>query len=132
MASYYGNYQNELGKIFEKIQFSVYLIDITTGTRGTREISSEKEDKKYIPSVFFNHATLVDSNSAYCKAIYPLRYALLWINKEQYLKVELPFLPGSNEYVEFLNEAKTKVSTLGISGENISDQFLRLYYARNP
>lgn len=132
MASYYGNYQSELGRIFERIKLSVYFVDVTVVTRGTRDFTSTEEDKKYIPTMFFDKVTLIEGRGAYCTLPYRLRYALLWLNKDKYLKVELPFLPGSNEYLEFLTEAKKKVETVGVHGELIDDTQLRLYYARNP
>lgn len=132
MASYYGNYQSELGRTFERIKLSVYFVEVTVVTRGTRAFTSTDEDRKYIPAIFFDQVTLIEGRGAFCELPYRLRYALLWLNKDKYLKVELPFLPGSNEYLEFLREAKKKVDTVGVHGELINNANLRLYYARNP
>ena len=132
MASYYGNYQSELGRTFERIKLSVYFVEVTVVTRVTRAFTSTDEDRKYIPAIFFDQVTLIEGRGAFCELPYRLRYALLWLNKDKYLKVELPFLPGSNEYLEFLREAKKKVDTVGVHGELINNANLRLYYARNP
>lgn len=110
MAIYYGDYQSDSGKVFQRVKLSVYWVDSTVGIRGNRLSTTIEEDKTYLPQIWIDKILPIEPKKAYCEVVgIRLRYALIWIDSNRYLYVELPFLPGSNDYYFFFTELAYKL-----------------------
>ncbi len=131
MATYYGDYQSDCGKTFQRVKLSVYWVDITVGTRGIRSNTSIEEDTDYLPDIWFEKVFPVVSRQAYCDIPNRMRYALIWLTDSRYLHVDIPFLPGSNDYYFFFTglayKLKGKGKTIGLTGELIDPSWLKFY-----
>jgi hypothetical protein len=132
MAIYYGDYQSDSGKVFQRVKLSVYWVDSTVAIRGNRLSTTIEDDKTYLPQIWIDKIFPIEPKKAYCDVVgIRLRYALIWIDSNRYLYVELPFLPGSNDYYFFFTELAYKLKgsykTLALEGESIEPAWLRIY-----
>jgi hypothetical protein len=128
MADYVGNYQNDYNRITALAKLQVYLVNGVTfdTSRGTRENTNLDFDNRILPSVFFAAVEPLQKGSPFCPPNLTLRYAKLYLSIEQYVKVELPFRPGTSEYNQFFIEASfnSEIISVGIEGERILPYYL--------
>lgn len=127
MATYIGNYYNDYGKITYLTSLKVLLITIVDNS-STAEGTTSEFDKAILPNTFLNNNRLVTrSNEKFCEPNLTKRFAKFFLSTEQYLKVELPFLPGSDLYQQFFIEASFNfdVLTVAIEGERINPYYLK-------
>ena len=128
MAIYKGVYRSDLGLEFTSIELEVYSI-----INGTRSNTSQEFDADYLPQVYKSHVEIVPSRFNLCE--FPLgriRHAKLFYNSIDYLHVDLPFSPRSEEYDQFFSDvfANSLVISVGLKGETISnDSYLRRFTA---
>jgi hypothetical protein len=121
MAIYKGNYQSDLGITFAPIKLEVFsVID------GNKSNTSETFDANYLPEIYKSHTEIVPLRFNLCD--FPLgrqRYAKLFYNSIDYLRVDLPFSPGSNNYEQFFTDIfrNILIISVGLEGELISNDF---------
>lgn len=121
MAIYRGIYQSDLGLSLASIKLEVYSV-----INGTRSNTAEDFDADYLPQVYKSHAELVPPQFNLCE--FPLgriRYAKLFYNSIDFLRVDLPFNPGSSNYDQFFADvfSNSLIISVGLEGEVISNDF---------
>jgi hypothetical protein len=125
MAVYIGNYTSDLQKVFRLVFLQVYLV-----ADRNRDDTNPDFDSQYLPDIFLQNVLLFERGMKTCPldGITP-RFAKLYIGANFYLHVDLPFLPGTTEYIEFYRQvnAKSNIVTIGIEGEKIDPDYLRFY-----
>lgn len=132
MAVYVGNYESDSNKQFQFVTLTVGFIEVTRGEIGGRlEISSDSDDRRYIPGVWFDNVQAKDRRQGSCSLPHTPRYALLWVTNTLYLRVPIPFRPGTGQYDEFFTslafaEPKQLV-TVGQLGEQVPNHWLKVY-----
>ncbi|MCA2652894.1 hypothetical protein [Microcystis sp. M061S2] len=128
MTIYRGIYQSDLGLSLPSIRLEVYSV-----INGIRSATNDNFDADYLPQVYKSHVESVPPRFNLCD--FPLgrvRYAKLFYNSTDYLRVDLPFTPGSNNYEQFFTDvfANSLIFFVGLEGELISDDFyLRRFVA---
>lgn len=121
MAIYRGIYQSDLGLSLASIKLEVYSV-----INGTRFNTAEDFDADYLPQVYKSHAELVPPQFNLCE--FPLgriRHAKLFYNSIDFLRVDLPFNPGSSNYDQFFADvfSNSLIISVGLEGEVISNDF---------
>lgn len=128
MADYVKDYANDYDRVTGLVKLQVYLVTNTslTTTRGTRENTSLEFDSDYLPSVFLNAAQPYIKGYPVCPLSVTPRFAKLYLSNDSYLRVDLPFLPGTTRFNQFFLEAgaNTDILTIGIEGETIKPYHL--------
>lgn len=132
MAVYVGNYESDSSKEFQFVALTVGFVEVTTGEiRGRFEISAESDDRRYIPGVWFNNAPPRQRRQHSCALPHTPRYALLWVTNTLYLRVPIPFRPGTGQYDEFFTSlafaSPKQLVTVGQLGEQVSNNWLKVY-----
>lgn len=128
MAIYRGIYQSDLGLSLPSIRLEVYSV-----INSIRSSTNDNFDADYLPQVYKSHVEVVPLQFNLCD--FPLgrvRYAKLFYNSTDYLRVDLPFSPGSNNYEQFFTDvsANSLIFSVGLEGELISNDFyLRRFVA---
>jgi hypothetical protein len=122
MSKYLTKYISDIGKIHPLIILDVYLVRETSLTteQGIRENTNYDFDKKYIPKIFFNFVKPITKNIKTCGLTSIIkRYAKLYLNPTDYLRVELPFKPSSLEYEQFFLAVmfNLDIYSVGYTGE---------------
>lgn len=129
MANYIGNYTNDYNRVTGLAKLQVYLVTGTSRatTRGTRENTTSLFDSDYLPGVFLNAVELFVKGFPVCPLNIVPRFAKLYLTNDSYLRVELPFIPGSSEYNQFFIAvgADINILTIGIEGETINPYRLK-------
>jgi hypothetical protein len=130
MAVYLGNYEADSSRLFKCAVLTVGFVEVTTGEiRGQFSLSTEADDRRYLPDVWFANVELKDRRRPGCSLPHTPRYALLWITNTLYLRIPLPFPPGSSAYNQFFiaTSVNTDLTTVGQRGEQVSSNWLKLY-----
>lgn len=128
MAIYRGIYQSDLGLSLLSIRLEVYSV-----INSAKSDTNDNFDADYLPQVYKSHVEIVPPRFNLCD--FPLgrvRYAKLFYNSTDYLRVALPFNPGSNNFEQFFTDvfANSLIFSVGLEGELISDNFyLRRFVA---
>lgn len=131
MAVYLGDYQSDSGFFFYRVKLEVYLVDSPTKTlRGTRINTPVKEDQNYLADWWFQRVKPLEKAAKFCEA--PAKRAfLIWLSETRYLSIDCPFLPGSTDHFNFLQDTalknKGKVLTFGFNGEELDSRRLKLH-----
>lgn len=128
MVTYKGNYYSDYNKATYLSKLSVLLITVVDNSSLADGTTSEL-DRAFLPNTFLNNLELITRNDRnFCEPNLTKRFAKLFLSTEQYLKVELPWLPGSDLYQQFFIEAafNTDILTVGIEGERINPYYLKL------
>jgi hypothetical protein len=115
MADYTGIYEDDFSvKTFVRLR--VYLV-----VNGTREDTSETFDRDYLPDVYRNNVRPYALKSPICPIDTRLRFARLYVNSIDFVHVDLPFKPGSQNYDLFFIATgfNSLIITQGITGETI-------------
>jgi hypothetical protein len=128
VADYIGDYTNDYNRTTGLARLQVYLIVDTslTTSRGTRENTTFEFDSDYLPSIFLSSVQPFAPKDPNCPLTVTPRFAKLYLTNSSYLRVELPFRPGSSEFNQFFISAgaNTNILTFGISGETIKPYHL--------
>lgn len=132
MATWVGIYEADSGKFFNLTALTVGFVDVTVGEiRGTFTRSTVADDEKYLPSIWFQECKLAERRQSFCNLPHTPRYALLWVTETLYLRVPLPFRPGTTQYNQFFIslafDFSEKLVTVGQRGEQVSSNWLKLY-----
>lgn len=126
MASYVGDYTNDLG-----IVYSMVLLDVFLLRSGSREDTSETFDGQYLPPSFLN---VVRTNVRFCSLpsrFTRLRTARLQLGNELEFVVPCPFNSASPDFDSFLRDLwLTSTTVILFDGEQIDRGFLSLYLSR--
>ena len=115
MAIYTGIYDDDFSvKTFVRLQ--VYLV-----VNNSRENTSEDFDRDYLPSVYLDNIRPFTVKSPNCPIDTRLRFARLFVNSSDFVHVDLPFKPGSQNYDLFFIATgfNSLIITQGITGETI-------------
>lgn len=115
MADYVGIYEDDFSvKTFVRLQ--VYLM-----VNDSRQNTTEDFDRDYLPEIYLSNTRLFTIKSPNCPIDTRLRYAKLFTNSTDYLKVDLPFKPSSQNYDLFFiaTAFNPLIITQGIEGERI-------------
>lgn len=128
MAFYLGDYRSDSGRIFYRVPIGVWFVDVNQGISGVRSASSPESDLVWLPDLWFTRLKPLPPRAATCPPPDSLRFALLWTGATRYLRIEIPWLPGTDDYQSFWQAlaAKNPTLTLGIQGESISQRMLKL------
>jgi hypothetical protein len=132
MAVYLGEYTTDSDKVFKFVPLTVGFVEVTTGEiRGQFSQSNPADDARYIPPVWFNNVQAKGRRQNACSLPHTPRFALLWVTNTLYLRVPVPFRPGTGQYDEFFTslafaEPKQLVS-VGQLGEQVSSNWLKVY-----
>jgi hypothetical protein len=128
MADYVGDYANDFNRVVGLTKLPVYLVTNTSLTTvlGTRENTSFEFDSQYLPSVFLNAVQPYTKGFPVCPINITPRFAKLYLTNDSYLRVELPFIPGSSSFNQFFIAvgANINILTIGIEGEAIKPYYL--------
>jgi hypothetical protein len=132
MATWAANYEADSGKFFKCVSLSVGFVEVTTGEiRGTFSQSPIEEDRRLIPQIWLDNAQEIQRGQRFCALPHTPRYALLWVTETLYLRVPLPFRPGTTQYNQFFIalafDFSEKLVTVGQRGEQVSGNWLKLY-----
>ena len=121
MALYVSDYQFDLGKIQPCLLLKSYLVEI--GGKISR--TSYDFDSSYLPQVFFDNVAFKTSVKTSCSANFRPRKVLLYLDEFSYLSVQIPFLPTSINYLNFLAQVKANslIKQVELIGEKISSQY---------
>jgi hypothetical protein len=130
MANYLGDYQSDSGRFFYRIRLQVYLIDTSSGTRTLINTSLE-EDEQYLPPSWYNKTSPLIGKALFCESPKGMRFALIYLTDTRYLNVDIPFIPGSNDYYNFFLEIAYKLKgigkTIGLQGEKLDSRRLKIH-----
>jgi len=130
MANYSGNYQSDSGVILYRVKLEVYLIDISSGRRS-RVNTSLEEDEQYLPPSWYNQTSPLIGKALFCESPKGMRFALIYFTDTRYLNVDIPFIPGSNDYYNFFLEIAYKLKgigkTIGLQGEKLDSRRLKIH-----
>lgn len=130
MANYSGNYQSDSGVILYRVKLEVYLIDISSGRRS-RVNTSLEEDEQYLPPSWYNKTSPLIGKALFCESPKGMRFALIYLTDTRYLNVDIPFIPGSNDYYNFFLEIAYKLKgigkTIGLQGEKLDSRRLKIH-----
>lgn len=121
MAIYRGIYQSDLSLSFPSTKLEVYSV-----VNEIRLATSDNFDADFLPQVYKSHTEIVSPQFNLCD--FPLgriRYVQLFYNSTDYLRVDLPFMPGSGNYDQFFSDvsANSLIVSVGLKGELISNDF---------
>lgn len=108
------------------IKSSVFIV---SNEDNSRRLSTESEDLQYLPPVFINNVQQINSrfNLPVCYELAILRFASLWISSNSFVKVEIPFLPNSDNFNLFFEQSKQNrlINLITYQGERIQAYHLR-------
>ncbi len=125
MAVYLGNYQFDLGQIQPALLLKSYLVEIG----GNVSRTSTDFDSSYLPQVFFDNVLPKTRVKNSCNANFRPRKVLLYLDEFSYLSVQIPFLPTSSNYLNFLAEVRANplIKQVELIGEKISSQYTLIW-----
>lgn len=118
--------------MFLRTLLPVGWVEVTRGEIvGSFALSTEDDDRRYLPDLWFENTNQPQRREAFCPLPHTPRYALLWKTETLYLRVPLPWLPGSTLYNQFFItlafDFSDKWLTVGQIGERITSNWLKLY-----
>lgn len=118
MANYVGDYQYDLGKLQPCLLLKVYLVEIG----GQIARTSYDFDALYLPSIYLNNVAKRTEVRTSCSSNFRPRKTLLYLDEFSFLSVQVPFLPTSIGYLDFIAEIRANplIKKIEIVGERIS------------
>lgn len=135
MAVYTAEYVNDLGKLFEQVSLSIYLIesepssavDFTSRTNTSRDF-----DANFIPQILNQLFTRYAGKSGVCsitQGTTRIRQAIVSLSDTQRLYIPCPFIGGSLEFDQFFKELNDKAEAIVVElqGETINPFYLQHY-----
>jgi hypothetical protein len=100
MASYVGNYTNDVGIQYKNVVLNTYFYD-----NGSRISTTYETDEIYLPTVFRYSTTPLINKKSTCKIDYSiLRVAQCYISENVYYEIPCPFQGGTTEFIAFFTE----------------------------
>jgi hypothetical protein len=100
MASYVGNYTNDVGIQYKNVVLNTYFYD-----NGNKTSTTYETDEMYLPTVFRFSTTPLTNKKAACKIDYStLRVAQCYISENVYYEIPCPFQGGTTEFIAFFTE----------------------------
>jgi hypothetical protein len=100
MASYVGNYTNDVGIQYKNVVLNTYFYD-----NGSKISTTYETDEIYLPTVFRYNTTLLINKKSVCKIDYSiLRVAQCYISENVYYEIPCPFQGGTTEFIAFFTE----------------------------
>lgn len=125
MAHYVADYQFDLGKTQLCLLLKSYLRDLNGDTRRT----NYDFDAQVLPLTFQDYVLQKNEVKAYCTANFQPRRCHLYLSETTFLSVQLPFLPTSMNYLNFIAEAKANpdIKKIELVGERISNQYTLIW-----
>jgi len=100
MASYIGNYTNDVGIQYRNVVLNTYFYD-----NGSRLPTTYETDEMYLPTVFKSSTTPLTDKRATCRIDYSvLRVAQCYISENAYYEIPCPFQGGTTEFIAFFTE----------------------------
>jgi hypothetical protein len=100
MASYVGNYTNDVGIQYKNVVLNTYFYD-----NGSKVSTTYETDEIYLPTVFRYSTTPLINKKSTCKIDYSiLRVAQCYISENVYYEIPCPFQGGTTEFIAFLTE----------------------------
>jgi hypothetical protein len=100
MASYVGNYTNDVGIQYKNVVLNTYFYD-----NGSKISTTYETDEIYLPTVFRYSTTPLINKKSTCKIDYSiLRVAQCYISENVYYEIPCPFQGGTTEFIAFFTE----------------------------
>lgn len=128
MATYYCDYVGDDGRTYSRIEFQVYRVSITVGTRGDRLTTTPEEDARLLPEVLFDYLEPTQPRLKYCSLPFIYRNALLWTSRNSYIHCPVPWEPNSSQFNTFFNltdlQNNANFLSVGLNGERIESSYL--------
>lgn len=117
MARYTGDYSNDFGIDHRSTSLEVFLM-----INENKSETSETFDYNYLPPIFLFH--ILEAHS--CSIPIKKRKAICEISVNQYLYIEVPFLPGTIEYNSFFESLVNNllINNVFLMGEEIQNTYL--------
>ena len=125
MAAYVGDYQFDLAIVQPCLLLKCYLVEI--GGRSYR--TSYDFDALYLPGVFLSNVSQKTEVKTSCSINFRPRRVHLYLEEFVYLSVQIPFLPTSSNYLNFIAEIKTAASICFVEliGEKINPYYTTIW-----
>ena len=125
MALYVSDYQFDLGKVQPCLLLKSYLVEIG----GTISRTSYEFDSSYLPAIFLANVTKKTQVKTNCSATFRPRRVHLYLDEFKFLSIQIPFLPTSTNYLNFIAEIKTNplIKQVELIGEKISSQYTLIW-----
>lgn len=120
MSVYQGSYQT-ISRVWDNMNLTTFIVDTSTGTRDV----SLSDNDDIIPSVWLSS---VNSSRFGCSFSTGLpRRARLFLTATVFLEVVVHFLPGTPEYIEFLDTVvkDSRISRVQVLPERLGEERLR-------
>lgn len=119
----------------QNVDLTVRLFQIDVNNIFTSAISDPSQDLEIIPTIWFDNLIQLSSNQKFntCKYLLNVvRTVKLYVTTTNYLRVILPFKPGSDTHLLFFQQAKDNLKIVNIrtDGERHNDDLLRFYATR--
>jgi len=117
VASYVGNYINDVGIQYRNIVLNTYFYD-----NGNRTFTTYERDEMYLPTVFKSNTIRLSNERATCQIEYStLRVAQCYISDNVYYEIPCPFQGGTDEFTAFFTELNNNsmFRLVNLRGENI-------------
>jgi hypothetical protein len=117
MASYVGNYTNDVGIQYKNVVLNTYFYD-----NGSRTPTTYETDEAYLPTVFRLSTTPLTNKKAVCKMDYStLRVAQCYISENVYYEIPCPFQGGTTEFIAFFTElnSNSMFAFVNLRGESL-------------
>lgn len=117
MASYVGNYVNDVGIQYKNIVLNTYFYD-----NGNKTSTTYNRDEMYLPTIFKSNTTRLSDKRATCQIEYStLRVAQCYISDNVYYEIPCPFQGGTSEFISFFTELNNNsmFRLVNLRGESI-------------
>jgi len=117
VASYVGNYVNDVGIQYKNIVLNTYFYD-----NGNRTSTTYDRDEMYLPTIFKSNTIRLSDKRATCQIEYStLRVAQCYISDNVYYEIPCPFQGGTSEFTAFFNELNNNsmFRLVNLRGESI-------------
>ena len=117
MASYVGNYVNDVGIQYKNIVLNTYFYD-----NGNRTSTTYDRDEMYLPTIFKSNTTRLSDKRATCQIEYSiLRVAQCYISDNVYYEIPCPFQSGTSEFIAFFTElnSNSMFRLVNLRGESL-------------
>jgi hypothetical protein len=124
MATYSGNYQTDLGKVYQCVGLTVYRVE-----DGLRVATNEDEDLAYLPPIFLQSVT---TNRPVCSLpgrTRTMRAGIVILGEELRWVIPCPFMGGTVDFMTFARQLTSRFDLVEWQGERV-DPFLVSLYAR--
>lgn len=100
---------------------------IIEGQEISSRLTTTDEDIQYLPDIFRQKNSQFNQSYPDCYQLAIPRYVELWISSISYVRCEVPFLPRSNDFELFFDQANSNplINQIHYQGERIQAYHLR-------